>query len=69
MDLIEWADFQKVELRVGTIVAVEPFPEARKPAHKLTIDFGEQVGVRRSSARSPTSTAPQTLSANRSWPW
>ena len=51
MDLIEWADFQKVELRVGTIVAVDPFPEARKPAHKLTIDFGEQFGLRRSSAQ------------------
>lgn len=50
MDLITWADFERVELRVGTILEVDTFPEARKPAYKLTIDFGE-FGVRRSSAQ------------------
>jgi tRNA-binding protein len=50
MDLITWADFERVELRVGTILEVDEFPEARKPAYKLTIDFGE-FGVRRSSAQ------------------
>jgi tRNA-binding protein len=50
METISWADFEKVELRVGTIVAVEDFPEARKPAYKLTIDFGE-FGLKRSSAQ------------------
>jgi tRNA-binding protein len=48
---IGWADFERVELRVGTVVAVEDFPAARKPAYKLTIDFGPEVGVRRSSAQ------------------
>lgn len=47
---INWDDFEKVELRVGTVLEVEEFPEARKPAYKLLVDFGE-AGVRRSSAQ------------------
>lgn len=47
---ISWDDFQRVELRVGTVVAAEDFPEARKPAYRLTIDLGD-LGVRRSSAQ------------------
>lgn len=50
-DPITWADFERVELRVGTVVAVEDFPAARKPAYKLTIDFGPEVGLKKSSAQ------------------
>jgi len=54
METIDWGDFERVEIRVGTVVAVDDFPEARRPAWKLTIDFGNELGTRRSSAQITT---------------
>jgi tRNA-binding protein len=48
---LTWQDFEKVEMRVGTILEVNDFPEARKPAYQLTIDFGSALGIRKTSAQ------------------
>lgn len=51
MDTITWQDFEKIDIRIGTIIETSEFPEARRPAYKLKIDFGKGVGVLKSSAQ------------------
>lgn len=61
MQTISWQDFEMVELRVGTLVRGEPFPEARRPAYKVWADFGPELGVRKSSAQITDLYQPQEL--------
>lgn len=58
---ITYDDFAKVDIRVGTIVEVQPYPEARRPAFKLAVDFGPEIGIKRSSAQVTVHYTPQTL--------
>jgi len=60
---ITWDEFTKVELRVGKITSVKPFPEARKPAYLLEVDFGEELGIKKSSAQLPHLYKPEELVA------
>jgi tRNA-binding protein len=58
---ISYDDFARVDIRVGTVVKVDPFPEARKPAYKLQVDFGGDIGVKRSSAQLVANYKPEDI--------
>ena len=58
---IGYEDFTKVDIRVGTVVDVQPYPEARKPSYKLAVDFGPEIGIKKSSAQCTVFYTPETL--------
>ena len=60
-DTISWADFEKVDIRIGTVLTAEPFEKARKPAYILTVDFGAAIGTRKTSAQITAHYAPEEL--------
>ncbi|WP_050027638.1 tRNA-binding protein [Verrucomicrobium sp. BvORR034] len=61
METIEWSDFTKVQLRVGRVLSAQPFPQARKPAYILQVDFGPELGVKKSSAQITALYTPESL--------
>jgi len=61
MNHISWDHFEAVEMRAGTVVEVDAFPEARKPAYKITVDFGPEIGLKRTSAQVTTIYAAEEL--------
>lgn len=61
MQTITFADFEKVDLRSGTVIKVEPFPRAKKPAYKLWVDFGSVIGIKQTSAQVTIHYTPETL--------
>jgi tRNA-binding protein len=59
--MISWADFEQVDIRVGTIVEAREFPQARRPAYQLVLDFGPEIGIKKSSAQLTQHYTPATL--------
>ena len=68
-ETIAWEDFERVEVRVGTVVDAQPFPEARKPSLKLWVDFGAPIGTRQTSAQPPCTTTPPGTAAGSAKPF
>lgn len=60
-DPIAWGDFERVDIRVGTIVEAEPFPQARRPAYRLKVDFGAAIGIKKTSAQLTVHYTPEQL--------